>query len=302
MDAQAAAHAAEQRFMEFDLDKDPRCQRFIMQSGAKTPEELEMATREWYRADVDPNLPVEPPDHDVFRPGAMHRSARVVCAVLHIVALLATTLVVVPILRHKRAQVLYYRSLQIWIIAFVIELGSKWWLKGNRDWRVIVTDDSLFMLIMLVVFLPAPMIPLLGASPFIGSLYFLASLVIEEHTLFQKIPRPLFLQMRQVAWHLEMQRQAASHLRADMEVALAFLLVVITCANLRMFFITFIFCNFLRMRYILHPPTVATFQKVDAACARIASLSEPTDFIYGWVRKGLQGLVSPKSGKEKKTK
>ena len=49
---------------------------------------------------------------------------------------------------------------------------------------------------------------------------------------------------------------------------------MITFANLRMFFLTFMLI-FLRMRYILHPPTVATFQKVDAACARIASLSEP---------------------------
>ena len=85
-DAQAAAHAAEQRFMEFDLDKDPRFQRFVAQSGAKTPEELEMAAREWYRADVDPDLPVEPSDHDVFRPSAMRRSEHVGCAVIHIMA------------------------------------------------------------------------------------------------------------------------------------------------------------------------------------------------------------------------
>ena len=76
------------------------------------------------------------------------------------------------------------------------------------------------MLVMLVAHLPSPMIPI-GVSPFIASLYFLAAFLIEEHTTFQAIPRPLFLQMRQVAWCIEMQRQAALDLRADMEVAVA---------------------------------------------------------------------------------
>ena len=76
---------------------------------------------------------------------------------------------------------------------------------------------------------------------------------------------------------------------------------MITFANFRMFFLTFMLC-FLRMRYILHPPTVAMFQKVDTACTPIASLSEPTDLICAWVHTAMQGVVFLKPGTEKETK
>ena len=60
---------------------------------------MDVLARQWYRRDVDPSLPEFPPldGEDPLRLPACHRPVRVVCAVLHVCAMLATALVLLPV-------------------------------------------------------------------------------------------------------------------------------------------------------------------------------------------------------------
>jgi len=187
-----------------------------------------------------------------------------------------------------------YQSLIVLVSAFVLEILAKYGLKFNTQYvQAVLLDDVGVMPIMALTLLTPglhPAVRTFALAPPVLTALLTFSQICKAHTRLPPSVRDFFSPLAETS-----ARYRIMQIRAHLEVALGFVLVVavfmVKAAPISGLF----FWNFMMMRYMMSPWTQSSFRAIDNAISPVATKIPVVRNGYAALKRSLYGFVDPES-------